>query len=316
MKYNIIIERILKRKLKNHTLNRLDRFKAYLEKVMFCSLISCYGIILASTQADRAKCLGESTMVVKQMHLKIIEERGHEYTLQISDREHMVNVVYNIKSKDLNFSADNDLAKFLLDNELQFRGILHNKREESYYKGFELKFSLIDRKDISEFKNRSNIIIKDHGKIFVGSDESKSNLPDVYTDASYDEIINKGAFCVLRKEPDGSYEAREFLCECQDSNSAELEAVIKALEIYKDDLRIVTDSQYVRKGITEWIIHWKLNDWHTANGTKAKNIEMWQRLEKLCEGRIVEFAYVKAHNNHFENEYCDLMARIKREKES
>ncbi len=247
------------------------------------------------------------------MHLEIIEGTDKKFAIIISDESRQVVVTYDTSSKELQIPLINELAEFIRRNESQFRGILHNKKSESYYVGFRLDFSIIDGKDISKFKDRNNIIIREKGKVLVESAVGKNRLPEVYTDASYDERVEKGAFCVLRKELDGSYEAREFVCECQDSNSAELEAVIRALEIYEDDLRIITDSQYVRKGITEWIIHWKLNDWHTANGTKAKNIDMWKRLDRLCENRRVEFGYVKAHNNHFENEYCDLMARIKRE---
>jgi ribonuclease HI len=255
-------------------------------------------------------------MVAKQMQLEIIAEDDEKYSIRISDDVDQVVISFDTSTKDLQIPGGNALADFLVSNESQFRGILHNKKSESYYKGFKLKFSIIDGKDIAKFKNRDNIIIRDRGKVFVESADKKNKLPEVYTDASYDERLNKGAYCVLRKDPDGLYEASEFLCDCQDSNSAELEAVIKALEIYDGNLRIVTDSQYVRKGITEWIIHWKLNNWHTANGTKAKNINMWKRLDKLCENRRIEFGYVKAHNNHFENEYCDLMARIKREEDS
>ncbi len=254
-------------------------------------------------------------MDIKQMSLEITSENGTKYTIKVDDGYSVVNLDFDTSNKSLRFFDENDLSEFLMKNEFQFRGILHNKSKESFFKGFKLEFSLIDGKDITEFKNRENIIVKDKGKIFVISDNDKGSIPEVYTDASYDEVLSRGAFCVLRKNLDGVYESSEFFCSCQDSNSAELEAVIKALEIYKDDLRIITDSQYVRKGITEWIIHWKLNNWHTANGTRAKNIEMWEKLEKLCENRRIEFGYVKAHNNHFENEYCDLMARVKRKSE-
>jgi ribonuclease HI len=71
----------------------------------------------------------------------------------------------------------------------------------------------------------------------------------------------------------------------------------------------VTDSQYVRKGLTEWIINWKLNNWTTANGEKVKNIEYWKRFDRLTDDRYIEFKYVKSHSGHFENTMADLYAR-------
>lgn len=252
-------------------------------------------------------------MLIKQMHMRIVEENGEVYSLMITDGQNKTNLTFNIETKALTISGDHVLSQFLTDNEFQLRRLLHNKRPESYYVGFQLKFSMVDEKDIAAFNNRDNIVVKDHGSISVISRAEKKDLPEVYTDGSYDEKDQQGAYSILKKDLDGHYEAHEFVSVCKDSSSIELQAVIKALEFYSGDLRIMTDSQYVRKGITEWMVHWKLNDWHTANGSKAKNVDQWLKLEQLCEGRRVEFGYVKAHNNHFENEYCDLLAREKRE---
>jgi ribonuclease HI len=252
-------------------------------------------------------------MIIKQLQLKIIEEKGTLYGLSISDGENQVDLLMDIETKELKILGDNALTQFLLTNEFQLRRLLHNKRSDSYYVGFQLDFSLIDGKDIAAFNNRDNLVVIDHGRITVIPSAEKRDLSEVYTDASYDVKHQQGAYSILKKDLDGQYEAHEFFSEYKSSSSIELQAVIKALEIYRGDLRIMTDSQYVRKGITEWMSYWKLNDWCTANGTKAKNINQWLALEQLCEGRRVEFGYVKAHNNHFENEYCDLMARKKRE---
>ncbi|SCZ79853.1 ribonuclease H family protein [Acidaminobacter hydrogenoformans] len=252
-------------------------------------------------------------MLIKQMQMRIVEENGVNYRLLISDGQTQADLIFNIESKELIISGDHDLSQFLSDNEFQLRRLLHNKRPDSYYVGFQLKFSMVDGKDIAAFNNRDNLVVKDHGRISVISRTEKNNLSEVYTDGSYDEKDQQGAYSILKKDLEGHYEAHEFTSALMDSSSIELQAVIKALEIYPGDLRIMTDSQYVRKGITEWMVHWKLNDWYTANGTKAKNVDQWLKLEQLCEGRRVEFGYVKAHNHHFENEYCDFLAREKRE---
>ena len=95
------------------------------------------------------------------------------------------------------------------------------------------------------------------------------------------------------------------------STLAELHAAIRGLEILSisKKIRIVTDSQYVRKGLSEWIWNWKLNDWHTANGTKVKNIDDWKRFEKLTDGKYIEIEWVKSHRNHLQNILCDSLAK-------
>src|SRR6056297_1013634 len=233
-------------------------------------------------------------MFIKKLKMNIIESKNNLYVIRIYDKNQSVDVNFDVEKKELKILDNNNLSKFLIENEYQFRKLLHNKKPKTYYVGFELDFSIIDGKDIAAFNN-------------------KKNITEIYTDGSYNEITKKGAYCILKKDLDGNYESHQYKSIFKDSATIELQAVIKALEIYNSDLRIMTDSQYVRKGITEWMVHWKLNDWRTANGTKAKNIKKWMKLEKLCEGRRVEFGHVKAHNDHFENEYCDLLARNERE---
>src|SRR6056297_1146405 len=252
-------------------------------------------------------------MFIKQLKMEIVEKNDSFFKIIICDEIQSLYINFNIDSKRLEIKGTNNLSKFLLENKYQLRKLLHNKQRESYYVGFKLNFSIIDGKDIGAFNNKNNLIVKEYGDIKVINKSEKEDLVEIYTDGSYNEIHEKGAYCILKKDLDGNYESHQYKSRLKDSASIELQAVIKALEMYKDDVRIMTDSQYVRKGITEWMIHWKLNNWFTANGTKAKNIKKWLKLEKLCESRRVEFGYVKAHNDHFENEYCDLLSKIKRE---
>ena len=97
------------------------------------------------------------------------------------------------------------------------------------------------------------------------------------------------------------------------NNRMELQAVIEGLaELTRPTVvRVVTDSQYVAKGMTEWLPKWIGNDWKRGRGSKAtpvKNIELWQALARACERHEVTFEYVAGHSGHPENEECDRMA--------
>lgn len=94
------------------------------------------------------------------------------------------------------------------------------------------------------------------------------------------------------------------------NNRMELLAAISALEALKRPLSVelYTDSQYVRKGITEWIHNWKRNGWKTASKQPVKNQDLWQRLDAALSIHNVEWHWVKGHAGHPLNERADQLA--------
>ena len=94
------------------------------------------------------------------------------------------------------------------------------------------------------------------------------------------------------------------------NNRMEMTAVIQALEALKKParVRITTDSQYVMKGVTEWMAGWKKRGWKTAAKTPVKNVDLWQRIDELLPQHDVEWAWVKGHSGHAGNEQVDALA--------
>ena len=72
--------------------------------------------------------------------------------------------------------------------------------------------------------------------------------------------------------------------------------------------RLTTDSQYVRKGITEWLPNWKRRGWKTAARKPVKNADLWQRLDQAVADHEVEWHWVRGHSGHPENELADTLA--------
>ena len=95
------------------------------------------------------------------------------------------------------------------------------------------------------------------------------------------------------------------------NNQMELLGAIRGLEALKKPCRVVvtTDSQYVIKGMTEWVEAWIARGWKTAAKKPVLNQGLWQRLVDLCARHQVEWVWVKGHNGHDENERCDELAR-------
>jgi ribonuclease HI len=93
------------------------------------------------------------------------------------------------------------------------------------------------------------------------------------------------------------------------NNRMELTAVIRGLEALKRPtaVRVVTDSQYVSAGMSEWVANWIRNNWRRGK-KPVKNVELWKELVALCEQHDVVFEHVFGHAGHPENEECDRMA--------
>lgn len=94
------------------------------------------------------------------------------------------------------------------------------------------------------------------------------------------------------------------------NNRMELRAVIEGLAALKrrSRVRVYTDSQYVQKGISEWIHDWKRRGWRTAGRQPVKNAELWRALDELARAHEVEWHWVKGHAGHPENERADALA--------
>jgi ribonuclease HI len=95
------------------------------------------------------------------------------------------------------------------------------------------------------------------------------------------------------------------------NNRMELMAAIRGLEALKRRCRVkvTTDSQYVRDGITRWLPAWRARGWRTADKKPVKNRELWQRLDEAAAAHDVEWEWVRGHAGHRENERADALAR-------
>ncbi|MGO4277296.1 RNase HI [Cupriavidus sp. OV038] len=94
------------------------------------------------------------------------------------------------------------------------------------------------------------------------------------------------------------------------NNRMELMAVIEALRSLKRPcvVQVYTDSQYVQKGISEWITGWKARGWKTADKKPVKNADLWQQLDEARQPHTISWHWVRGHNGHPGNERADALA--------
>ena len=135
-------------------------------------------------------------------------------------------------------------------------------------------------------------------------------MVEIYTDGACRGNPGPGGWGVLLRIGDDEME----LCggePATTNNRMELLAVIEALQALTQPVkaRVYTDSQYVQKGISEWIHSWKRRGWKTAGKEPVKNEDLWRRLDALASGHTIEWHWVRGHNGHVENERVDALAR-------
>ncbi len=136
-----------------------------------------------------------------------------------------------------------------------------------------------------------------------------AGMIDIYTDGACKGNPGRGGWGVLLRFRD---QERELFGgeQLTTNNRMELLAVIKALEALNRpcQARVHTDSQYVQKGISEWIHGWKRRGWRTSDNKPVKNMDLWLELDRLASRHRLEWVWVKGHAGHDENERADQLA--------
>ncbi len=132
---------------------------------------------------------------------------------------------------------------------------------------------------------------------------------EIYTDGACRGNPGVGGWAALLRR--GTDEKEILGAEAHTTNNRmELTAVIRALEALRRPVqaRIYTDSEYVRRGVTEWLAGWKARGWRTADKKPVKNQDLWQRLDELIVPHRLEWHWVPGHAGVADNERVDRLA--------
>jgi ribonuclease HI len=136
-----------------------------------------------------------------------------------------------------------------------------------------------------------------------------TGVVEIYTDGACRGNPGAGGWAALLKR--GAHEKEIHGAEPHTTNNRmELTAVIRALEALKRpvEVRVYTDSEYVRRGITEWLASWKARGWRTADKKPVKNQDLWERLDELAAPHRIEWHWVPGHAGVPDNERVDRLA--------
>lgn len=138
----------------------------------------------------------------------------------------------------------------------------------------------------------------------------------LFTDGACSGNPGPGGWAYILKHPvSGSVREDSGGESLTTNNRMELTGVIRGLEALKSRSRVElwSDSQYVLKGLKEWMTGWKAKGWKTAGKTPVKNVDLWQQLDRLRGEHDLTFHWVRGHSDHPENERCDQLAVLARD---
>ncbi len=140
--------------------------------------------------------------------------------------------------------------------------------------------------------------------------DNEKNIIEIYTDGACSGNPGPGGYGVILKHDQNEREISG--CDPQTTNNRmEMMAVIVALRQIKKPckIKIFTDSNYVLKGITEWIPGWISNNWVNSRKKPVLNRDLWQELLNLSRPHRIDWHWIEGHKGHPENERCDQLAR-------
>lgn len=141
--------------------------------------------------------------------------------------------------------------------------------------------------------------------------DNHSKKVEIYTDGACRGNPGKGGWGAILKY--GSIEKELHGGEMNTTNNRmEMTAALEALKALKQACAVdlTTDSQYLRKGITEWMTNWKKRNWKTADKKPVKNADLWKQIDELNQKHKVSWHWVKGHSGHYFNERADQLANL------
>ena len=140
--------------------------------------------------------------------------------------------------------------------------------------------------------------------------KSRNDIIEIFTDGACSGNPGPGGYGAILRYT-GETEEISGNSPNTTNNRMEMKAVIEALRLLKksSNVRITTDSQYVVKGMTEWIQGWIKRNWLNSQKKPVLNRDLWEALAELSEPHDIEWKWIKGHNGHIENERCDELAR-------
>ncbi len=231
----------------------------------------------------------------------------------VSNNSELNQLEFYFNNKSITLKQQNNLSDIIKKHEFQLAKVITSALKGDLKIGQTIYCVFIDNFPFLNDNSYNNYIQVDrinNLKIRTKGTESQG-FYKLYIDGSYHSPTDNSGIGGIIEDLKGNQKIFSYSFKKGSSNLTELLAINKGLNRLKnvDKIQVFTDSRYVIRGLVQWIHFWKLNDWQTAHGKKVKFAKLWQETDQLCEGKIIEFKWIKGHIGHKEQSFCHNLAK-------
>jgi ribonuclease HI len=246
------------------------------------------------------------------LHVEAIDE--HKIACHICNKSENNRLRYFFKNGAVSLSKENQLAVGIQNNQHQLQKILRSAIRGTLHVGQVINCVFIEDFCFLEDDNFNRFIRLDrcNGKLDITiSDTGLHKVHKIYADGSYNNKTNQSGYGGFTEAPDGTCDLFSHSFPGGSNNLMELMAIIEGLHQFVTikTIQVNTDSRYVIRGLVQWVHFWKHNNWQTAYGRDVRYAEHWQEAYALCEGKYIEFKWIKGHSGNVGQDFCHLLAK-------
>ncbi|MDE5416369.1 ribonuclease HI [Labilibaculum sp. DW002] len=232
----------------------------------------------------------------------------------LSDEKESIRLIYFPVERNIVYFEDSHLVKVVRKIEFQFEKVIRSAIQGNLRLGQTINCVFFDGFNFLKEADYQNYIRVDRRTEKLKITTSKTEMEDthkIYADGSYMSELKQSGYGGFIETPDGEQKIYHQSFKQGSSNMMELLAVLEGVEHLEsiEKIQVNTDSRFVIRGLVQWIHFWQHNNWQTAFGSEVKFAKYWQKINRLCEGKLMEFKWIKGHSGNAKQDFCHWLAR-------
>lgn len=230
------------------------------------------------------------------------------------DKHESVNLSYCADKGNIVYDEENHFTEIIRKIQFQFEKVMRSAIKGKLSVNQRVSCVFIENfnflNDI-DYRNYIRVDRRNEKLDITTSKTGMKNIHKIYADGSHTCKTRQSAYAGFIETPDGKQQIYKQTFNEGSSNMMELLGVMEGLQHLKgvNKIQVNTDSRFVIRGLVQWVHFWKHNNWQTAYGQEVKFAKYWQQINALCDGKIIEFRWIKGHSGDQNQDFCHQLAK-------